>query len=315
MRPALQWSPGILICVRVGCRQGAARARLGWGLFDFMAELAAIAAFGYPKIDPARALAIFRRLGCRTCQYLCNPEARPGKAESVRRIAEGAGLLIDSVHGAFGPAFDLSCPEGANRRRTLEAHFAEGDLVRELGGTMVVVHPAPFSVNGAVSEGEREARLAALRESIEALAEVGERLGVTYLVENLMNPGAVGSDAVELAGLIRRADHRYVRMCFDTGHANMTSVSGSLPEVLAGCVDVVAYCHIHDNDGKTDGHLIPGQGTIGWEGLRLAMCRLGAHVPVMLELFDMPGVEELAQSDGLRDRLWRWLGVSGSSMG
>ncbi|MFW6289247.1 MAG: PAS domain S-box protein, partial [Spirochaetota bacterium] len=136
------------------------------------------------------------------------------------------------------------------------------ELARRLGGPMVVVHPAPAAPEGhTITPDQRRERLDPLRQSLVELAELGEQLGVVYLVENLPGHYWVGNDPVKLAELLREVGSPWVRMCFDTGHAR---VVGPVPGMLAHCRDVISYLHVHDNDGRRDNHLMPGDGSIRW---------------------------------------------------
>ena len=49
--------------------------------------------------------------------------------------------------------------------------------------------------------------------------------------------------------------------CFDSGHAHIT---GEL-EILERYLDRLTLTHLHDNQGRLDEHLLPGQGTINWK--------------------------------------------------
>src|SRR3990172_8336743 len=74
-----------------------------------MPYLSTVAAFGFADFNPPTLLPLYRQLGCRGCQFYRNPENPPAPAEA-RRIAEDAGLPIDSVHRLFGQDLDPSTP-------------------------------------------------------------------------------------------------------------------------------------------------------------------------------------------------------------
>ena len=247
-----------------------------------MATLSTVAAFGFDDFDPPETLALYRRLGCTSSQFYRN-EANPPAVADARRIAEDAGLPFDSIHGVFGGAYDPSSPDEPTRRDAVDVYRREGELAAELGGPMVVVHPAPMVPPGVEPRsGDRRKRLDALRRSIADLARAGEQLGVVYLWENITDLYWVGNDPLVVADLLREADSPHARMCFDTGHALMT---GTVEDRLARCADVVRYLHVHDNDGKEDTHLMPGDGAIDWPALRRTLRSSGIAVPAMLEVF------------------------------
>jgi len=69
-----------------------------------------------------------------------------------------------------------------------------------------------------------------------------------------------------------------VKLCFDTGHAN---IEGGLGEALEAVRDLVITTHIHDNHGERDDHLLPYQGNIDWDA---TLSALPPEAPMVLEL-------------------------------
>ena len=82
-------------------------------------------------------------------------------------------------------------------------------------------------------------------------------------------------------------------VCYDAGHANIMTGVGKDPslygqEMLPPCGGEIVFedhaleklaphivtCHLHDNNGYSDQHDLPGTGTICWETLigRLSEC-------------------------------------------
>jgi sugar phosphate isomerase/epimerase len=59
-------------------------------------------------------------------------------------------------------------------------------------------------------------------------------------------------------------DSPSLRVCFDTGHANMTRNSAALIRELTPWLN---YVHLADNHGLDDDHCAPGEGTVDWEAL------------------------------------------------
>ncbi len=273
-----------------------------------MPYLATIVPFGFADFDPVRLLPLYRELGCQRCQFYRNPENPPVLAEA-RRIVEDAGMPFDSIHGRFGPDLDPSSPDETVRRASVQTYRREGELALQLGAWGVVVHPAPAAPNTRISPQVRASRVGPLKQSLGELAAIGEELGVTWLIENLPSEMYIGNDPVQLADLVRELDHPRVRMCFDTGHANMTADAVTAARAAR---DVIAYLHIHDNDGRRDSHEVPGDGTIDWPALAATLASLPASTPAMLELFRSE--EELRQriDAGLRDQLTPWLGLDRS---
>ncbi len=272
-----------------------------------MARLATIAPFNF-EFDTARFLRAYRRAGCSHAQFYRNDKA-PFEPAAALECVRSAGLEFDSIHGLFGESLDPSSPDEHQRRSSVDVYEREGELAVQLGGPMVVVHPSWMNPEGSpISRPPAADRLAALRSSMETLARIGERLGVTYLMENLPGFFSIGHNALQLAGWVRDLASPNVRMCFDTGHAHIESgFNGSVAEQLRQCIDVVAYLHAHDNDSVKDNHRMPGEGSIDWEALAAVLAdRAGPQLPWMLEVFYPEAEVEALVDGGLGARLARW---------
>jgi sugar phosphate isomerase/epimerase len=250
-----------------------------------MAELAVVAPFGF-SFEPTRFLAAYKALGVTSLQFYRNDQ-HPAPVNEALRVASSLGLRYDSIHGVFGPHLAPCSPDAAHRAHCLKVYEDEGRLARDLGGPMVVVHPSAQSPGLKVlSIDEIRAYSATHYRYLDAwlkeLAAVGERLGVTYLIENQPPNCPLGHDPVELAAHVRAAGSSRVSMCYDTGHAHMTC---DVASSLRGAGEVVTYLHVHDNDSKVDDHRMPGEGTIDWDGFAGVLRDTGLRATRMLETF------------------------------
>ncbi len=145
-----------------------------------------------------------------------------------------------------------------------------------LGIPDAVIHPI-------VRHESRRTRRDWLAENLAYLAplrELAGSLGVTLCIENMVgrpyadtpSETVFGARAAEVRELSDRLD---AMVCWDFGHANLSGLCQSAELVqLRGRLRTI---HIHDNDGVTDHHRIPGEASgdaVDWEdaaeGLRLA---------------------------------------------
>ena len=273
-----------------------------------MATLATIAPFGFSDLNPRTLLPLYRQLGCTTLQYYRNTR-NPPRLEEVTALANDLGMAFDSIHGVFGPEHDPSSPDEPTRQFAMRTYREEGELCLKLGGAGVVVHPAPMAIDPSIlTERTWQIRVDPMRRSIEQLARIGEKLGVVYLIENIPGNYYFGADPVLLARMIRVMNSKWVRMCFDTGHANMTSRS-SPDKDLEACLDVTTYLHVNDNDGQIDSHLFPGAGTCPWDSYATQIAKLPDETPAMLELFYSEEEIKLQIAAGLAEKLAKWMGT------
>ena len=70
---------------------------------------------------------------------------------------------------------------------------------------------------------------------------------------------------------------KYKAFCLDSGHTHVAAGGGylSVPEFIEYFGDRIKMLHLHDNNGFTDQHLIPGQGTIEWPKVFDALDKIG----------------------------------------
>lgn len=250
-----------------------------------MAVLACIAPFGF-SFDPVRFLAAYKAVGCTTAQFYRNEQKPPTVAQALA-AAGSVGMRFDSIHGVFGFHLDPSSSDARHRQRCLEIYESEGKLASDLGGPMVVVHPAAWNPGMRMmtrEEVERvsEPRWPILHDFMKRLGEIGERLGVTYLIENQPMNCPLGHDTVRLSKAVLAVGSPAIRMCLDTGHANMT---GDVVATSRAALPAIKYWHVHDNDSKIDDHRMPGDGVIKWGDLAKVFAESGDGIPRMLEVF------------------------------
>ena len=270
-----------------------------------MSVLSTIAPFGF-GYDTGEFLRAYAAIGCTRAQFYRKPgtEIRP---EDAARVAADAKTPIDSIHGAFGEAIDPSSPDPDERARCLRLYEEEARFTRDLGADTIVVHPARFNDGRAVLSPDeanelQESRWAPLDDFMRRLAELAERQGVRFCIENQPRNCPLGHDPVALAARIDAVGAERLRMCFDTGHAHLV---GDAPDLLRQCLPVVGYIHAHDNDARLDNHRMPGDGSIDWD--RLAQVVRASPATRMLEVFydakQVRGLADAGFADPLRSML------------
>lgn len=268
-----------------------------------MPELAVTAPFGF-NFDPVRFLTAYRAVGVTVAQFYRNEQKPPTVAEALA-ASKAAGVPFDSIHGVFGFHLDPSSPNAEHRTHCLKVYDDEGALACDLGGPMVVVHPAAFNpgmrlMTHEEAEASSAPRWAHLREFMLRLAEIGQRRRVVYLIENQPTNCPLGHDAAKLADAVEAVGSPWIRMCLDTGHAHMVC---DVVEATRRCARVISYLHVHDNDAKVDDHRMPGDGTIDWAAWAAVLRQTGLGCARMLEVFyDEARVERLGR-EGLGERL------------
>lgn len=110
---------------------------------------------------------------------------------------------------------------------------------------------------------------------IEHLRAFCRQLGVSLLVENTPNDLATPEKLKELLKALHYPD---LGVCFDTGHAHMTS---SVHQAFGVLESHIRSTHVHDNKRDRDAHLWPGEGTIDWADTMRALSA-APHTPAIL---------------------------------
>ena len=205
------------------------------------------------------------------------------------RLSEG-GYNIWQIHGPWRYPPNDSTPESRAERfdKMSRALLA----AKILGAEFMAIHPLmPFGVEKHTEEQTAEL----WRINIDfytRLAAVGEKHGVVVCLENMPFPDFPISSAIDIMKLVTTVNHPYLRVCLDTGHANVVTPTAAESVKIIG-KDYLKILHVHGNDGTTDSHLAPGHpaDTVDWDAFREALCDIG---------FD--GVVNLETSPDVKDR-------------
>ena len=205
----------------------------------------------------------------------------PAWAEARKRL--DAFVLA----GAHLPFQDTN-PFDANESVAQDALFQHVNAIEragDLGLLYAVIH-----MLGAPAGAGRETWVPLWTDYLGGLSEFARRAGIILCVENTSH----GFFLRDLAQVLRQIDSPWLRMTLDIGHA---AVPGSRTAQLTGCAhegyesmddfvrrefELIYSLHIHDNDGRSDQHLMLGDGAGDFGYLR-TLHALGFAGPWILE--------------------------------
>lgn len=190
-----------------------------------------------------------------------------GKKEYQVELARKAGLIIENAHTPF---------DGVNHiwENTLDSeHIVKtySDAILACGNLSipsVVIHPTsgktppPFSKIGIYH--------------FKRLVDLAEQANVYIALENLRKPKYLNQ-------LLSVIPSDRLRICYDSGHANCFQAT----DILEAYPEKLDCLHLHDNDGITDQHLLPGEGNIDWTELSSKLKACGYQGPVSLEVTNL----------------------------
>jgi len=269
--------------------------------------LGTMVAYGFAEVDLEGDFEVARRLGAAVLEIFPDWRVLPDP-RALRARVDDLGLAIHSAHGCWGgksiraTRVDLGSPELGTHRESVEDLKRCVDWLHEVGGACLVVHP------GGLSDPAQTApRRAALAGGLIALADHSRDTGVVLCVEN-MPPGVhPGSRMVDLAALITDLGRPELALALDTGHARIVSDPHS-ETVAAG--PWLRTTHVHDNNGRQDSHLPPGQGSIDWDAWARSLEMVGYRGPIMLECIRHLRNDPECIDDAMRELLGRMTAIA-----
>lgn len=195
------------------------------------------------------------------------PWDRAAAVNDLRRVAQGAGVAVFAVHAEGG----LGGYRGARTERlAVDLCKAYADLAAQLGAPVVTIHA------GLDPVPDRATAVTRLRSSIEELARHVLEMPCRYGWEN----EPLGLSTAEHLQWIRDLDPGTFGLVLDNGHSH---IRGTTEAYLEACEGVLCNLHLHDNNGKTDAHQLPGTGSFRWDGFRARLERCGYVGPLMIE--------------------------------
>lgn len=212
----------------------------------------------------------------------------PSAMANLKEWMAALTLEAPSFHAPFYAHLDmaragrwLSLAHSDPEQRLEAINEVQASLIAmaNLGSRIAVLHPsAPGSTgNGDTADG--------FRQSVERLIPIVEHLDLTLAVENI--PAPLGG-AKHIKAIIERIGHPRVRVCLDSGHAFLTEGEAA-PEAFQQLAPLAATTHLHDNDGESDGHLIPGKGKVPFPTLWRALDEANYKGPLTFELRSREG--------------------------
>ena len=207
---------------------------------------------------------------------------------AVRALAEwldDTRLGLHSVHapitasltnGEWGETFSTAAGNEERRRKTLTEAEAALAIAQTVPFKYLVVH---LGVPDVQKPGQGENSREAARRSVEALHEMAERAGVQLALEVIPNALSTPEALVKL--IEDDLDGLKVGICVDVGHAH---IMGDLGDAIECCSGHILTTHLHDNRGKSDDHLTPGQGSIDWPATLMEFQKVGYDGVWMFEV-------------------------------
>lgn len=211
--------------------------------------------------------------------------------QSVRDYADNLGLTAMQAHAPWDE--DIPADLSYNAPSQIYARvFAACSI---LGCKKLVFHPVAYPYRIVSAETEQAIHAYNLRWFRELLP-FAEKYGIVIELENtfdyfhLQMPGdplRPYTTAAQLNALADGLDSPYVRLCLDTGHANIAGEN--IPQMITQMGTRLDCLHLNDNYGKRSGmhedlHLFPGEGNVDWQPIAASLKKIGYTGVLNLEI-------------------------------
>lgn len=254
-----------------------------------------VAAAGFDAWDFSMLAMVKYNWSTNQCSPSSHPLAGSGAyafARKLRKIGEDCGIVCNQSHAPY-PTY---CPEiRATYERCIE-------LTAEAGGEICVIHPDNFK--GAEENAEM----------FFELLPTAKACNVKIAVENMWcwsNETHSASFAAccnpkSFSEHLNVVNDDHFVACLDIGHAELFGLNTSAVEMINALGSHLQSLHIHDNDKKSDCHLIPFSDSIDFNAVAKALKQSGysgyltleavSHLNKYDEQTALAGVTELAES-------------------
>lgn len=198
--------------------------------------------------------------------YLADDDSWKTEIEAIGRAAERIGARFVQAHSPDGEHFQA----GPSRDALMLATKRSIEACAMLGIPQTVVHAA------GRKEFTHDQFRQANRAFYEELLPVAERCSVCLLTENSSeqnSPYYYLRTGAELRDFVDYVGHPLLRVCWDTGHANMRKMD-QYP-CLLDIGDYLSGLHVQDNMGDSDLHTAPYSGSCNFDPVLQGLIDVG----------------------------------------
>ena len=197
-------------------------------------------------------------------------------AARFRQELADEGLSYCDAHAAFGPMLDLACPVAEARPEMLMRHKLTLLITASMGVKTITIHTGNEPRH---PDYPLEIQFDCLKRSLDELLPFAESLGITICIENIWYQLNTPERLLEVK---KEFPTDALGFCYDAGHANLIDKGRNFPDskpaigwgaktpawddrILEKMLPHVVNCHLHDNNGRLDDHIVPGLGTVNWK--------------------------------------------------
>jgi sugar phosphate isomerase/epimerase len=183
--------------------------------------------------------------------------------KSVHRTRERIrelGMEAYSFHAPFAPTIDIASSDLTQRNASVAEILKAAEAAALLRVHYFVLHPGPENP-ATILASEQLPRMQHVVESLNRIAQHCQELGIVCVLENKL-PHLLFGNTSDILWILDGINTAKVGVCLDTGHAFLAGDVRNLVHKVSGHLRMI---HAHDNAGRDDNHVAPGDGKIDWE--------------------------------------------------
>lgn len=198
------------------------------------------------------------------------------------RFKKDNNITFTDVHMPYGEHMDLACPDRGRRDRMISDQKCALGYAADLGALTATIHIGAFE--SAFFQTPNSEIRPYVVDALEKLLPEAEKLGIMLLIENSFERSNTPDEVLYYLSQVNSPN---LGVCFDSGHANLMEyypgkeyskyfggVTHAWLDSMEYCNDAldkllphIVTCHLHDNDGYCDSHMMPFDGIIDWKKL------------------------------------------------
>ncbi len=195
----------------------------------------------------------------------------PSRRAELKSWLTGSGLQICSVHAPISCEMDISSPNQAVARSSLDLVKQCIDATAALGAGILIFHP--YSDQAMDDPRRKDILTAQVIAMFDHIADRSIRLAAENLRVEILNE--ILTHSLNIIGSPRYG------LCYDSSHDNLTSQPMA---ILRRYGKRIITTHISDNRKENDDHMLPFEGTYDWDQFTSAFSRLKFTGVFLLEV-------------------------------
>jgi len=193
--------------------------------------------------------------------------------------------IESSYHAPWTRKWDIGQNNFLEGKRTLMRMM---EMAKKLGAKTITIHFGTYPLNKFPQEARKEALKKVVRILIDSLNEIDKK-GMHIGVENntlCHEPNIIGERLSDFTYLFSQIDSSLIGFTLDVEHSH---IMGDTETYLEHFKHRLIHTHIHDTNGKTDGHLPPGEGTVLWQKFFQRLKEVNYNGPLVMEFPEATG--------------------------